>query len=142
MGNKSAPETLDKELVTIATLSGTLKEPTSFIDPVVIVEATQEQMKDCNYLRINQFGRYYFVNNIVVLRTGLYQIQAHVDVLYTYKTQIRKNYAIIHRSQNDYELNLDDGSIKVNNNPTIQTKSFTNGFTTSLEFLLAVAGGS
>lgn len=140
--NSSAPEKLDKTLSEIVDLTGTLKDASSFIDPTVMIEATQSQMAACNYIRIPQFERYYFVKNITVLRTGLYQLDCHVDVLTTYKAGIRKNSAIIERSQKDYELNLDDGSIKVNNNPTIQTKSFPQGFTTSLEFVLAVAGGS
>lgn len=140
--NASAPEKLDKSLTEIADLTGTLKDPSSFIDPSIMLEAQQDQIVNCNYIRIPQFERNYFVKNITVLRTGLYRLDCHVDVLTTYKSEIRKNHAIIHRSQKDYELNLDDGSIKVNNNPIIQTKSFPAGFTTSLEFVLAVAGGS
>ena len=65
--NFSAPEKLDKEISTITTLSGTLKDPSSFIDPTVVIEATQEQMVDCNYIRIAQFSRYYFVKGIMTL---------------------------------------------------------------------------
>lgn len=140
--NNSAPEVMDKDLTTLSTLTGTLKEPTTFVDPVVLIETTHDIIRDCNYIRITQFGRFYFVREIAVVRTGLYQLSCHVDVLMSFRADIRKNKAIIHRSEKSYELMLDDGSIKVNNNPTVQTKSFPNGFTTSLEFVLAVAGGS
>lgn len=138
----SAPEVVDKSLFNVAELTGTLKDPTSLIDPVILVESEHNNIMMANYLRIQQFGRYYYINNIRSIRTGLYELTCHVDVLMSWRSMIRKNKAIIHRSENNYELNLDDGSIKVNNNPTIQTKSFPSGFTTSIEFILAVAGGS
>lgn len=138
----SAPEVMDKTTYDVASLSGTLKDPTSLVDPVILIETDHTKIMMTNYLYIQQFGRYYFVNNIKSIRTGLYELTCHVDVLMSWKSMIRRNKAIIHRSENNYELNLDDGSIKVNNNPIISTKSFPNGFTTSIEFVLAVAGGS
>ena len=138
----SAPEVMDKSLFNVAELTGTLKDPTSLIDPVILVESEHNNIMMANYLRIQQFGRYYYINNIRSIRSGLYELSCHVDVLMSWRSMIRRNKAIIHRSENNYELNLDDGSIKVNNNPIIQTKSFPSGFTTSIEFILAVAGGS
>lgn len=140
--NMSAPEVVDKSLYDVETLTGTLKDPTSLIDPVILVESDHTNIMTSNYLHIPQFGRYYYINNIRSIRTGLYELSCHVDVLMSWKTMIRRNSAIIQRSQSNYELDLDDGSIKVNNNPIIQTKSFPAGFTTSIEFVLAVAGSS
>lgn len=140
--NKSEPEKLDKNLTEITTLTGTLKDPTSVIDPVILIETRMEDIIYCNYLRIERFNRRYFVNDIKSIRTGMCQLSCHVDVLSSFKTEIRKNTAILHRSENNYELDFDDGSIKTLNNPKITTKSFPSGFTTSIEFVLAVAGGS
>ena len=140
--NKSEPEKLDKNVTDIITLSGTLKDSTSLIDPVIVIQCSHENVVDCNYLRIAQFNRKYFVNNIKSVRNDLYELSCHVDVLSSFKNEIRKNTAILHRSENDYELDFDDGSIKTFNNPKITTKSFPRGFTTSIEFVLAVAGGS
>ena len=93
-------------------------------------------------MTIGKFGRKYFVNNISSIRQGLIEISAHVDVLTTYKAKIRENRAIIKRSQGNYNLYLNDGSLKVQQNPKISTKAFPQGFITSIEFVLAIAGGS
>ena len=140
--NNSSPETVNKSIYQVAELTGTLKDPTSLTDPVILIESSHTNIMQTNYIRIPQFGRYYFVNSIRSIRTDLYELTCHVDVLMSWKDMLLRNRAIIQRSEKDYELNLDDGSIKVNNNPTIQTKSFPTGFTTSIEFVLAVAGGS
>ena len=139
--NKSEPEKIGKDITDVVTCTGTLKEPSSFIDPVILVEGSISDISQCNYARIHQFGRKYFITNIKAVRNGLFEISCHVDVLETYKDEIKENKAIIHRSETDYELDFDDGSIKTFNNPKITTKSFPNGFTTAIEFVLAVAGG-
>ena len=140
--NNSPKEQLDKDIETISTLSGTLREGSSLIDPVIIVEGSIISLRTCNYMTIGKFGRKYFVNNIRSIRQGLIEISAHVDVLTTYKAKIRENRAIIKRSQGNYNLYLNDGSLKVQQNPKISTKAFPQGFITSIEFVLAVAGGS
>ena len=140
--NNSPKEQLDKDIETISTLSGTLREGSSLIDPVIIVEGSIISLRKCNYMTIGKFGRKYFVNNISSIRQGLIEISAHVDVLTTYKAKIRENRAIIKRSQGNYNLYLNDGSLKVQQNPKISTKAFPQGFITSIEFVLAIAGGS
>ena len=139
--NESEPEKVSKSLTEKADLSCVLRDGCSLIDPVVILETTHEIISATNYVRIPQFNRYYYVNNIRSVRNGLYELSCHVDVLHTYRSEIKANKAIIHRSENNYELNFDDGSLKTFNNPKVTTKSFPNGLITTTEFVLAVAGG-
>lgn len=137
--NNSNFNALDKNLSTIVTLSGTLKETTTISDPVIIIEATPAQIADCNYMTISTFNRSYFVKNIKSVRNGLWEITGHVDVLSSFKSQIRANTGIVHKSEKNYNLYLDDGSFKQYNYPIIKTKTFNTGFR-KLEFVLAVAG--
>lgn len=130
---------LDKTLTTIATLSGTLKDPTSIIDPVILVECDLSDVTGCNYMTIEDFGRSYFVQNIRSVRNGLVEFSCHVDVLSSFADGIRSNRAIIRKQENDWNLYLNDGSFKVYQNPDVITKAFPSGFTTQ-EFVLAVAG--
>ena len=90
-------------------------------------------------MTILTFGRSYFVNNITSVRNGVFEISAHVDVLSSFKTQIRGNAAIIRRQENKWNLYLNDGVFKVYQNPMVLTKEFPNGFSAP-EFVLAVAG--
>lgn len=137
--NSSEKNKVDKTLTIITTLSGTLRNETSIIDPVIIIEGDLSAYTGCNYMQIETFGRSYFVNNIRSIRNGLFEVSGHVDVLSTYKNAIRKNQAIIRKQQNSWNLYLNDGSLRVYQNPDVIVKTFPSGFTKQ-EFVLAVAG--
>lgn len=137
--NKSEPNKLDKKIENISTLSGTLKSETSIIDPVILLNCDINDVVNCNYVSIPVFNRSYFVNNIRSVRKDLVEFSCHVDVLSTYKDEIRNNTAIIKRQEKKWNLYLNDGVFKVYQNPNVLTKAFPSGFTTQ-ELVLAVAG--
>lgn len=137
--NSSEKNKIDKTLTEITTMSGTLRNETSIIDPVIIVEGDLSAFTGCNYMSIETFGRSYFVNNIRSIRNDLFEVSGHVDVLSTYKNAIRRNQAIIRKQQNTWNLYLNDGSLRVYQNPDVIVKTFPSGFTKQ-EFVLAVAG--
>lgn len=137
--NSSEKNKVDKTLTLITTISGVLKESTSIIDPVIVIEGSLSAFTGCNYMQIETFDRSYFVNNIRSISNGLIEISAHVDVLSTYKNAIRRNQAIIRKQQNTWNLYLNDGSLRVYQDPEIIVKTFPSGFTKQ-EFVLAVAG--
>ena len=137
--NNSENNKVDKTLTTISTMTGTLKNETSIIDPIIIFEGSLSNLKNCNYCAISEFGRSYFVNNIRSIRNDLVELTCHVDVLSTYKSQIRQQFALVKRQQENWNLYLNDGSFKVYQNPMVLTKLFPSGFT-SPQFVLAVAG--
>lgn len=138
--NNSPRNKLDKDISNIATLSGSLRDGCSITDPVILVQAAANVISRANYATISVFGRSYYITNVKTAENGLFEITAHVDVLTTYKTQIRANDAIIKRSENNWNLYLNDGSFKIYQNPYIITKTFPNGFQ-GQNFILAVAGG-
>lgn len=137
--NKSEKNAVDKKLENITTMTGTLRGECSIIDPVIVAEAKMSDVTRCNYMYIDRFDRYYFVTDITSVRTGVVQFTCHVDVLMSFKKGILKNKAIIKRQQSTYNLYLNDGSLKIYQNPHITTKKFPSGFS-SMEFVLAVAG--
>ena len=137
--NASERNKMNKSLTTIATLTGTLKQETSIIDPVIMIEGAMSDYKTCNYCTISEFGRSYFINNIRSVRNNLIEFTCHVDVLSTYATQIRSCMAITRRQENAWNLYLNDGTFKCYQNPIVLTKLFPNGFG-SPQFVLAVAG--
>ena len=137
--NASEDISLDKELTTISTLTGNLKDESSLIDPIIQFSGDITQYINANYMTIAAFARSYFITDIRVIRTNIFEVSGHCDVLSTYKEQIRKNKAIVKRQESKYNLYLNDGSLKAYQNPIIVTKAFPSGFTTQ-EFVLAVAG--
>lgn len=128
-----------KSTTLLKTLTGSLKESCSIIDPVIKIEAQLVELTNANYMYIADFQRYYFINNIISLTEDLQEIHCHVDVLNSFKAEIRANSAIIRRQEQKWNLYLNDGSFQVYADPMVLTQPFPSGFTTQ-EFVLAVAG--
>lgn len=137
--NNSEKNRVDKDLALVDTLTGTLRQETSIIDPVFLVAGDLSDFIDVNYCVVSDFGRSYFVNDIRSVRSGLVEMTCHVDVLSSFASQIRANTAIVRRQENNWNLYLNDGTFKVYQNPIVLTKAFPSGFTTQ-EYVLAVAG--
>lgn len=138
--NNDNDRVVTKNLTQLAALTGTLRKNTSIINPVIEVEAINNSIAaECNYAKIDEFGRYYFVNDIVF--TGkLFEVHMHVDVLSSFQTQLKALDAVVGRNEKEYNLYLQDGYFKTYQNPYIETKIFPNGFT-DLSYILSVAGG-
>ena len=141
--NTSPVNYVDKNTTESLSVTGSLRDGTSIIDPVIIFESYSSHfLADLNYMYIAEFNRYYFVTNIISLRTNLWQITAHVDVLMSWKAELLANgTGVVKRQENQYNLYLDDGIFKCYQDPLIQCINFPSGFTTQ-EFVLAVAGAN
>lgn len=152
--NNSAVNVVNKKIEEIVSMSGTLRDRCSIMDPVIIVQLDGNEVwrNGFNYIYIDAFKRYYFVTNIVnvagalssatqVNPVNLWEIHAHVDVLMSFKEQIASQKAVVARQETKYNLMLDDGFFMSYQNPKIQTKLFSNAtpFETQ-EFVLVVAG--
>jgi hypothetical protein len=109
------------------------------MNPAFVIEGNIQDIASANYLTVYSFKRHYFITNIESIRTGIYIIHAHVDVLTTYATAIKDNNAIIHRQANSFNLYLDDGVMKLYQNPIVQVYSFPNGFS-NLMYVMPVVG--
>lgn len=122
--------------------TGNLREAASVVNPVFTVSTTNN-IALYNYAYIPSFGRYYFITEIVALRTGLWEIHCHVDVLNSFSSHIKNNKAIISRNSTLYNLYLDDPDFIVQNNRALQTIEFPNKLNTTANrnFMLMIAGG-
>ena len=128
-------------------LNGTLKDESSIIDPVILVEwhggedsSTPFTLAECNYLYIPVFKRYYYIKDIRSVRNGLVEIACHVDVLHSFDEAIRENSGIVHRQAQRNNLLLDDGVLKAYQNPLIDTIEFPDGFSGHTNVLLLCGG--
>lgn len=139
MRNNSDRNVVNKSANNIMTVTGTLKDNTSIINPTIRIQCDLNDVKGCNYMYIPSFGRYYYVNDITSLTNNIVEFSGHVDVLNTYASQIRGTTAIVKRQENKWNLYLNDGTFKVYQDPFVVTKVFPQGFSTQ-EFVLAVAG--
>lgn len=130
---------VNKQLLTLTRLEGVLRNTSNTRDPEVLIEGDIEDVAGANYMTIYSFKRNYFIRSIESVRNGLYLIRGHVDVLTTFATAIKGNSAIVHRQANSFNLYLDDGVMKVYQNPIVETYSFPNGFS-DLMYVMPVVG--
>lgn len=137
--NISEYNAVNKSITELTTLTGTLREESSIIDPVITISDIDSYIGSMNYAYIPEFNRYYFITNVESVRNNLWRVSFHVDVLYTYREQIKSNSAIIERNENEYDLKLNDGLFKTQQNPRIAQFPFPSGFNT-WNFVLAIAG--
>jgi hypothetical protein len=139
--NESPREKIGKVLSGEKSFDCLLKEDTSVLDPVLILES-EDNLSGFNYMYCETFGRYYFIHNIESVGNNLWRITAHVDVLETYKSQILANTAILERQTNFYNTYLNDDEWPVYAYNDVITFKFTDSqFTKAANFILAVAGG-
>ena len=137
--NSSEINSVDKNLTELTTLTGTLREQSSIIDPIITISDINDYIGSMNYAYISEFNRYYFITNVESVRKNLWKVSFHVDVLFTYRDAIRANSAIIERNENEYDLKLNDGLFRTQQNPRIAQFPFPNGFN-QWNFVLAIAG--
>ncbi|MBP5411785.1 MAG: hypothetical protein J6Y47_00865 [Bacteroidales bacterium] len=131
---------MDKSPVTVQSLTGTLREKTSMLHPEITIQSNIANVGSINYMYIEDFGRYYWIHDIEVINNSLFVIHADVDTLYSFKTEILTNSAIIARQENVYNLYLSDPAFLAYQGAKITTHKFNYTFDT-LSYVLAVAGG-
>lgn len=140
--NTSENYRIDKSLIGKYTESCTLKDGCSIENPEILI-ANANNMSDCNYMYIPDFNRYYFVTDIVSVRDGLWLISGHVDVLMSFKNEIKACTATFKRQENLFNLYLDDPEFRTYNNSEIVTKVLSggDGLTKNMNYILVTAGG-
>lgn len=115
---------LDKTMSSVVSHTATLRNESSVVDPVILIDADAGSLAACNYMHIGEFGRYYFITDVIAVSEGLAEVHGHCDVLRTYASYIRKNPAIIGRTANSWKVNnlIVDRQLKVSNkrNVTVQ----------------------
>lgn len=138
--NNSEKNKIGKTLTNDFSLSGTLRDVTNIINPVILIEISE--IGNYNYCYINNFNRYYFITDITVIRTGLFAISLMVDVLESFKSDIKNLSVILLNTQNVGSSNYLPSQVFRNN---VKSKTdilnFPNGLNDSGEFILITAGG-
>lgn len=138
--NFSESNKLDKNIVKIIELDGNLREASSLINPSILIELNPNNINDlvvddnndyvtfngiritwnsfiynyvlsANYVYIPEFNRYYFINDIISIRTNMWRLNMHVDVLMSYKNQIKQMNAFVNRNEFIYDEMVKDDLI-------------------------------
>ena len=138
--NNSEREAINKVLTSDTLLTGSLRSETSVINPSIIIE--YENPSGFNYCYIDEFDRYYFINNIVSVRTGLWRIEMTVDVLMSFKDEILNLDVIVSDNTGPDQEWYMSGDVW---QTTVKTKTdvinFPSGLLDAGEYILITSGG-
>lgn len=144
MNTSADKRDLSKSTTTIKKVNCKIKEGTSIINPIVIInKLSASQIKQCNYAHIPDFGRYYFVNDIVEATANQLEVSMHVDVLRTYASDIRGISTLILRQENVFSPYFVDEHALVRTNRFRTKKNIgTVGSNSNVYYLTVNNGGN
>ena len=121
-------------------LSGELRNQTSVLNPTIRIESA-DNISGYNYCYISEFGRYYYITDIVSVRTNCWAVSMRCDVLMSYKDEIRTIVGIVLRQENNPNSLIADGYEKIQSNKDIDILYYPQAFNKTLQYVLVTAGG-
>ena len=134
-------EVVDKNgFVTLGTAVSCVMVNTDILNPILKVE---NDKAGSTYCKIDEFGRYYFVESCEGTTGAHCFLRCHVDVLYTYKDSIVGLTCLVMRNEdiNKWKRDLTDRCIPARNRRVTYGKNFGNDLVnggTLQEFLIGV----
>lgn len=146
--NNSDRNYVNKSLSNPSIVSGTLRESTNVISPILTIDTTEfaDNILNYNYCYIEEFGRYYFITSCEVVLNNVWRLALYVDVLMSFRPQILNLSAIIARQENTYNLYLPDERFLVNSNRIVTAIEFpgrvpSSGDINTRQIVITLAGG-
>ena len=141
--NTSENNAINKSLAYVGDLVGTLRQATSVLNPVILIEMDNGQLSynidiqaenndisyiddgveydvsinvdysifECNYCYIEEFNRFYFIDDIVIQNNKLFSLALSVDVLESYKNEFMVLDAFVLRNEFQYDPFVNDANI-------------------------------
>lgn len=131
---------LNKTFSNTVTYTGNLKEETSVIKPSIVIEAVN--LSQYNYMYIFEFGRYYFITDIVSIKNNLWRVNGAVDVLMSFKNAINNCPIIISNTETTLSESYLMGDVwKTLVKSKTDIISFPSGLNSTGEYILITSGG-
>lgn len=96
---KGQPNTINKALTPLGTINVALRPEINVHNPTIKIQMPPN-MYGFNYVYIEDFKKYYFVENFRFLGSNTYLLTLSLDVLQTYKDVILQSTALIVESDN------------------------------------------
>lgn len=133
-------------------LTGTLRDECSIVDPEILVEWSDQSidLTSANYAYIGIWHRFYYINDITAFRSftdenhvkhDLWRIKMHCDVLYTFSEGILNSPCVVGKSSSSFNMYLNDSHYKCKQNDLISVQEFPSGFDlNSAEFVITLLG--
>lgn len=138
--NKSPKNKIGKTLVNANNITGTLRGETNTSNIQMLLNIVD--LNPYNYMYIADFDKYYFITNIISVRSGLWLVTASIDVLESFKSEILSLDVILESTESTGAKQYKIGScwdVLVKDKTDIL--SFSDGLLSTGEFILITAGG-
>lgn len=138
--NTSDNRCIKKNITNEFALTGTLRESTSIINPEITV--TLSDPVRYNYCYIPVLKRYYYINNVISVKNGVWKLIMEVDPLMSFKNDILALKVVVSKqsSTTNGDEYIDDGSLVTDNLMFKTVYNFANGFNNNSEYILITAG--
>lgn len=140
--NSSERQAINKTLSNGYQLTGSLRNESSVINPSILIEIDNPSYY--NYAYISEFNRYYFITDMISVRTNLWRINMSVDVLMSFASDILNLDVIVSdvsSGENPVSTYIEGEQWK----STVKTKTdvvnFPSGLLDNGEYILITSGG-
>lgn len=120
---KSDTNVIDKIATNEKTFNCISRQPINLLLPEIIIEG--DNIENFNYAYIPNLKRYYFITDITLLKANIFRLNLRVDVLTTYKRDIKNSYGsfIVQSMHNPYF-----GEYEIESRKEIERLDFENPF--------------
>ena len=112
----------------------------SLTRPKLKISASNMLISSCNYFYLNDFNRYYYIEDAVLLQHGVYEITGRVDPLKSFESGIGGLTSLVLRNEFEYNGDIVDDEIT----PRIKrqiTKKVIGNVGKVVNIVITVAGG-
>lgn len=138
--NSSEPNKISKHLTPISmALSGSLRNESEIVNPVVLIEGDISSLQNANYARIDSFGRYYYITEMKSIRNNIVELHLHTDVLMSFN--ISAVSGVVVEAENIGSDYLQSRQFVRLVKSKTDILNFSNGLLETGEYILITAGG-
>ena len=138
--NNSEKNKLEKNLANAKEFSGNLREESSIVNPSILIQT--ENPSSFNYAYIPEFKRYYFITDAISVRTNIWRISLHCDVLMSFKDSIKSTSIILSDTETTGQTNYMSGEQWARNvKDTTEIVNFPKALPVKGEYILITSGG-
>jgi len=95
---ESSVNTINKVIDFVADIDVKFKDEVNIYNPIIILK--YDDLIDFNYIYIDKFKRYYFIETVEVFPNKIYHLTLKCDVLMSFKDDILNSYGNITRQTN------------------------------------------
>lgn len=100
--NQSNQNVINKKISLVSNLKCTFRDDIDILNPVLLVK----HYTGGNYCHISDFDRYYYIDDVRVLKGGVYQLFCSIDVLKSYADDLEiaeyySNDGVLHSIDNE-----------------------------------------